>query len=124
MNTKIRKKEPKPGKFWITISLIIMLSSIISFFIYKISISKLDYIITKALQDFILFIFDKKEFKKIPIILKITSYYDSVIFLIFILLIVYNFLNIYKTFLLYNLICLGFYLSILFKLIFSHIFNL
>ena len=120
MNTKI-KKEPKPRKFWIILSLIIMASSIILFFLYKISISKLDYYITNVLQKFILFIYGKEEFNKLPILFKITNCYDSVIFLIFILLLVYNYLNIYKTFILYNFICFGYYLSIVFKLIFSHI---
>ena len=70
MNTKIVKKQPKPRKFWIIFSLILMGSSITLFFIYKFSISKLDYYLTKVLQDFILFVYDKDELNKLPILFK------------------------------------------------------
>ena len=121
MNTKIVKKQPKPRKFWIIFSLILMGSSITLFFIYKFSISKLDYYLTKVLQNFILFVYDKDELNKLPILFKFTNCINSVVFLIIILIVVYNYLNIYKTFILYNLICFGYYLSIFFKLLFSHI---
>ena len=121
MNTKIVKKQPKPRKFWIIFSLILMGATILLFFIYKFSISKLDYYLTKVLQDFILFVYDKDELNKLPILFKFTNCINSVVFLIIILIVVYNYLNIYKTFILYNLICFGCYLSIFFKLLFSHI---
>ena len=127
MNTKIVKKQPKPRKFWIIFSLILMGATILLFFIYKFSISKLDDNITKVLQDFILWVYGKQDKDgnyfnfKVPILFKITNCINSVIFLIVILIVVYNYLNIYKTFILYNLICFGCYLSIFFKLLFSHI---
>ena len=115
MNTQIVAKPKKPKTLAILLSLLLIVLAFVFQLIYSKNISKDDDIkIVRRLQTELF----SRDSKTIEIFLKIMYYLSNDIVIMGLLCIVYNFSNVYKSFILFNIISFGYFFSSLVKFIY------
>ena len=115
MNTQIVAKPKKPKTLAILLSLLLIVLAFVFQLIYSKNISKDDDIkIVRRLQTELF----SRDSKTIEIFLKIMYYLSNDFVIMGLLCIVYNFSNVYKSFILFNIISFGYFFSSLVKFIY------